>query len=58
MWAQAGSRPWGQCRELERTAEIAVAKQSVSADGPNVWAERARLCPGRLRSWWRPRCSS
>lgn len=46
VWAQAGSRPWGQCRELERTAEIAVAKQSVGADGPNVWAERARLCPG------------
>lgn len=46
VWAQAGSRPWGPCRELERTAEISVAKQSVSADGPNVWAERARLCPG------------
>jgi hypothetical protein len=46
VWAEAGSRPWGQCRELERTAEIAVAKQSVGADGPNLWAERARLCPG------------
>ncbi|MDC0717022.1 hypothetical protein [Nannocystis bainbridge] len=46
VWAQAGSRPWSQCRELERTAEIAVAKQLVGADGTNLWAERARLCPG------------
>lgn len=46
VWAEAGSRPWGQCRELERSAEAAVAKQSVGSDGPNVWAERARLCPG------------
>lgn len=45
-WAEAGSRPWGQCRELERGAEMMVAKQSVGSDGPNQWAERARLCPG------------
>ena len=46
VWATAGSRPWGQCREFERDAELMVAKQSAGPDGPNVWAERARLCPG------------
>jgi hypothetical protein len=46
VWAEAGSRPWAQCRELERTAESAVARQSVGSEGSSVWAERARLCPG------------
>jgi hypothetical protein len=46
VWAEAGARPWGQCRELERGAEVMLAKQSPGSEGPGPWAERARLCPG------------
>ena len=42
VWAEAGSRPWGQCRELERTAEAMVVRQSIGIEGPSQWAERVR----------------
>lgn len=46
VWADAGSRPWALCRELERSAEGMLVRQSLGGDGPKEWAERARLCPG------------
>jgi hypothetical protein len=48
-WAQAGSRPWGQCRDLERGAERILA-QAPAVTGergpPSPWPDRAKLCPG------------
>lgn len=49
MWAEAGSRPWGQCREFERQAERVLQSPNVRGDdvrGPGPWADRAELCPG------------
>lgn len=49
VWAQAGSRPWGQCRELERAAERVLGVQEGVAEdrGPlSVWLDRVKLCPG------------
>lgn len=49
VWAQAGSRPWTQCREFERSAERVLGLSRPALDergGQNQWAERAVLCPG------------
>jgi hypothetical protein len=49
VWAQAGSRPWERCRELERGAErvLGVQQQVTEERGPpSPWPDRAKLCPG------------
>lgn len=49
VWAQAGSRPWTQCRELERAAERILGMSRLPLEergGQSPWAERAVLCPG------------
>lgn len=49
VWAEAGSRPWGQCRDLERGAERILGMSRLPVEergGPSPWVERAVLCPG------------
>ncbi len=47
VWAQAGARPWAQCRGIERAAERILGSRLAAEDRTkNPWVERAQLCPG------------